>query len=55
MNSEILANTLIDKIRSQGARVDALNFTFYIKEGTLPTKEMKILKKLGFIGQYEIR
>ena len=53
--SETLEERLISQIRKGGDKVDEIEKVFYIKEGTVPTSEMRALKMRGWKGQFEIR
>ena len=55
MISETLEERLIAQIEGNGDRVDTLERIFYLKEGTIPTSEMRALKMMGWKGQFEIR
>jgi len=53
--SETLEERLISQIRNGGDKVDEIERIFYMKEGTIPTSEMRALKMMGWRGQFEIR
>lgn len=53
--SETLEERLINQIRNGGDKVDEIERVFYMKEGTVPTSEMRALKMRGYKGQFEIR